>query len=95
MRDDCRVNLRKPPSEYLKQLYFDTVVFTDHQLRYLVETWGADHIVMGTDYPYDMAEPDPVGHVNAVATLSDADKAQIMGANAARLLGIDPAAALR
>ena len=56
------MNLTKAPSEYVKKLYFDTVVFTEHQLRYLIETWGADHIVMGTDYPYDMAETDPVGH---------------------------------
>ncbi len=90
LREDCRVNITKPPSEYLKMLYFDTVVFTDHQLEYLVKTWGADKIVMGTDYPYDMAEPDPVAHVNSVGSLSDEQRALIMGRNAARLLGIDP-----
>jgi aminocarboxymuconate-semialdehyde decarboxylase len=89
LRDDCRVQIDKPPSEYLKKLYFDTVVFTEHQLRYLIETWGADHIVMGTDYPFDMAEPDPVGHVNSVKGLSDDDKALVMGGNAAALLGIE------
>ena len=89
LRDDCRQNIDKAPSEYLKMLYFDTVVFTEHQLRYLIETWGADKIVMGTDYPYDMAETDPVGHVNSVKGLSEADKALVMGANAAALLGID------
>lgn len=88
LREDCRVNISKPPSEYLKKLYFDTVVFTEHQLRYLIETWGADHIVMGTDYPYDMAEPDPVGHVNSVNGLQDKDKALVMGGNAAKLLSI-------
>ena len=89
LRDDCRQHIDKPPSEYLKKLYFDTVVFTESQLRYLIEEWGADHVVMGTDYPYDMAETDPVGHVNSVKGLSEADKAQVMGANAAALLGID------
>jgi len=89
LRDDCRVNISKPPSEYLKMLHFDTVVFTEHQLRFLIEEWGAERIVMGTDYPYDMAETDPVGHVESVKGLSDADKAQVMGTNAARLLGID------
>ncbi len=89
LRDDCRVNLTKAPSEYVKKLYFDTVVFTEHQLRYLIETWGADHIVMGTDYPYDMAETDPVGHVDSVKNLSEDDKALVMGANAAALLGIE------
>ena len=89
LRDDCRVNLTKAPSEYVKKLYFDTVVFTEHQLRYLIETWGADHIVMGTDYPYDMAETDPVGHVDSVQNLSEDDKALVMGANAAALRGIE------
>jgi aminocarboxymuconate-semialdehyde decarboxylase len=89
LRDDCRAVISKPPSEYVKKLYFDTVVFTEHQLRYLIETWGADHIVMGTDYPYDMAETDPVGHVDSVKDLSDADKARVMGSNAAALLGIE------
>ena len=89
LRDDCRQVISKPPSEYLKKLYFDSVVFTEHQLRYLIETWGPEHIVMGTDYPYDMAEPDPVGHVNSVKGLSEDDKALVMGKNAAYLLGID------
>jgi aminocarboxymuconate-semialdehyde decarboxylase len=55
----------------------------------MIETWGADQVVMGTDYPYDMAEPDPVGHVNSVQGLGDDDKAKIMGGNAAQLLGLD------
>ena len=88
LRDDCRVNIDQPPSEYMKKLYFDSVVFTEHQLRYLIETWGPDHIVVGTDYPYDMAEPDPVGHVNSVQGLNDEAKAQVMGGNAAKLLNI-------
>ena len=89
LRADCRGEIDKLPSEYLKKLYFDTVVFTEHQLRYLIETWGADRIVMGTDYPYDMAETDPVGHVNSVKGLSETDKAQVLGANAAALLKIE------
>jgi len=89
LRDDCRQVISRPPSEYVKKLYFDTVVFTDHQLRYLVDTWGADRIVMGTDYPYDMAEPDPVGFVDGTSGLSEQQKATVMGGNAAQLLKID------
>ena len=88
LREDCRESINKPPSDYIKQLYFDTVVFTEHQLRYMIETWGADHICMGTDYPYDMAETDPVGHVDSVKGLSEEDKSLVMGGNAAKLLGI-------
>ena len=60
-REDCRVTIKKQPSEYLKKLYFDTVVFDERELKHLIEIWGADHIMLGTDYPFDMAEPDPVG----------------------------------
>ena len=62
-RTDVANKLPKPPTEYLKKVYFDTVVFTPHQLEYLVKVFGADHILMGTDYPFDMADYDPVGHV--------------------------------
>lgn len=89
LRTDMQRHLPKGkvPTDYLKRFYFDTVVFTDHQLEYLVKVYGADHIVMGTDYPYDMAEVDPVGHVNG-ADLTDAQKDMIIGGNAAQLLNL-------
>ncbi len=68
-RTDVANKLPKPPTEYLKKVYFDTVVFTPHQLEYLVKVFGADHILMGTDYPFDMADYDPVGHVVETETL--------------------------
>ena len=92
LRDDCRMNIDRAPTDVMKQLYFDTVVFTETQLRHMIEVWGPDHVVMGTDYPYDMAETDPVGHVDSVQGLSDGDKARIMGGNAAHLLNIDASA---
>jgi len=90
LRPDMQRHLPKGkvPTDYLKRFYFDTVVFTEHQLEYLVKVFGADHIVMGTDYPYDMAETDPVGHVNR-ADLTDEQKAAIIGGNAAKLLKLD------
>jgi aminocarboxymuconate-semialdehyde decarboxylase len=87
-RADCRRCIKEPPTTYLKRLYFDTVVFTEHQLEYLVRLYGSDHIVLGTDYPYDMGMVDPVGFVEGTAELTDADKDAIVGGNAARLLGI-------
>jgi aminocarboxymuconate-semialdehyde decarboxylase len=87
-RADCRRCIKEPPTTYLKRLYFDTVVFTEHQLEYLVKLYGSDHIVLGTDYPYDMGMYDPVGFVDRAAALSADDKAAITGLNAARLLGI-------
>ncbi len=53
--------LPEPPTTYLRRVFFDTVVFTPHQLTNLVEVFGAGQLVMGTDYPYDMAEADPIG----------------------------------
>ena len=92
LRADCREHIAKKPSEFISQLYFDTVVFTETQLRHMIEVWGSDHIVMGTDYPYDMAEPDPVGHVDSVKDLSEEDKKLVMGGNAAKLLNINTTA---
>jgi len=91
-RSDCRRIIKKRPTSYLKKLYFDTIVFTHHQLEYLAEQWGSDHILLGTDYPYDMALPKAVRFVES-ATLSGADKAAILGGNAARLLKIKRPAA--
>ncbi len=87
-REDCRVNISKPPSEYLKKLYFDTVVFDPRELRHLIEIWGADHIMLGTDYPFDMAEPDPLALLGRVTGVSKHDMALVAGGNAARLLGL-------
>ena len=88
-RSDCRRCISKPPTSYLKRLYFDTIVFTDHQLEYLVRQYGSDHLVIGTDYPFDMGMYDPVGFVEGAAELTDADKDAIVGGNAARLLGLE------
>lgn len=86
-RSDCRRLIKRPPTRYLKKLYFDTIVFTHHQLEYLTNLYGSDHIILGTDYPYDMALPEAVKFVTS-AKLSRADKAAILGGNAARLLQI-------
>jgi aminocarboxymuconate-semialdehyde decarboxylase len=84
----CGVTIKKKPSEYLKKLYFDTVVFDERELRHLIEIWGADHIMLGTDYPFDMAEPDPVGLLGSIKGVSKKDMALVAGGNAARLLGL-------
>ncbi|MGH7095456.1 MAG: amidohydrolase family protein, partial [Stellaceae bacterium] len=63
-------------------------VYTDHQLEYLVKEFGVDHILMGTDYPADMGEVDPIGKLEACKALDDTERAAIAGRNAARLLNI-------
>jgi aminocarboxymuconate-semialdehyde decarboxylase len=89
-RADCCGKIHRPPSSYLRQLYFDTVVFDPEQVAALVRRFGSERILMGTDYPYDMAEPDPLGLLQRVPGLSDEERARICGGNAAGLLGLDP-----
>jgi aminocarboxymuconate-semialdehyde decarboxylase len=88
-RSDAHGNLPKPPTTYLQRnVYFDTVVFTPHQLEALVKTFGPDRIVMGTDYPFDMLEYDPIGHVASVESFDDTTRAAICGGNAKKMLGM-------
>ena len=87
-RSDSHGGLPQPPTFYLKKIYVDTVVFTPHQLLALVQLFGADRVIMGTDYPFDMAEYDPIGHVVSVRELDASQIAGIAGGNAKRLLGL-------
>ena len=87
-RSDSHGDLPHPPTSYLKKIYFDTVVFTPHQLAELVRLFGTDRIIMGTDYPFDMADFDPIGHVASVEHFDPSTIAAIAGGNAKRLLGL-------
>jgi aminocarboxymuconate-semialdehyde decarboxylase len=87
-RSDSHGELPKPPTHYLKKVYVDSVVFTPDQLEALVKTFGVDHVIMGTDYPFDMLEHDPIGHINSVAGFDDTTRATLAGGNAKKLLGM-------
>jgi aminocarboxymuconate-semialdehyde decarboxylase len=87
-RADCRERIARKPTSYMKKLYFDTLVWDHRALRHLVDIWGADHIVAGTDYPFDMGYYDPVGFVNGAKFLQRAEKDAILGGTAAKLLGL-------
>lgn len=80
--------IKQKPTAYLRQLYFDSLVFTPEALRHLAAEVGPGQIVLGTDYPYPWTST-AVEHVLATPELSDADRAAILGGNAARLLGLD------
>lgn len=84
VRPDARVCAHEP-SSYLRRIWFDTVVHDPRQLRWLVEAAGADRVVLGSDYPFDMGPEDPVGFVRS-AELSDDDTARILATNAAELV---------
>jgi aminocarboxymuconate-semialdehyde decarboxylase len=88
-RPDACEQIARIPTTYLKRCYFDALVYTHHQLEYLVEEYGADHILMGTDYPADMGEVDPIGMIESSPGLDDAERRAIFGGNAARLLNLE------
>jgi aminocarboxymuconate-semialdehyde decarboxylase len=81
------IKLKKKPSEYLRQLYFDSLIFSPEALRHLVAQVGASQVILGSDYPYPW-ELHPVDHIFATTSLSDQEKADILGNTAAKVLKI-------
>ncbi len=81
------IKLKKKPTEYMKQIFFDSLVFTPEALRHLVAEVGSSQVVIGTDHPIPWNQ-HPVDHIMATKSLSDKEKAAILGGNAAKLLGI-------
>jgi aminocarboxymuconate-semialdehyde decarboxylase len=79
--------LKKKPTEYLRQLYFDSIVFTPEALRHLAAETGPNQIVMGTDYPFPWTSTS-VDHILNTPGLSEADKVAMLGGTAMKLLGI-------
>jgi len=88
VRPEART-MAHPPSHYLRQITFDSLVYTPTQLRHLIDQVGVSQVVLGTDYPYDMGVDDPLVTLGAVDGLTDDDRDAIRGGNAARLLGIE------
>ncbi len=72
----------------MKKFYFDTITHGPEMLRRLFEQYGADHVVLGSDYPYDMADDHPLDTLAQVKRLPAASRALVAGGNAARLLKI-------
>ena len=79
--------LKKKPTEYIRQLYVDSIVFTPEALRHLAAETGPGQILMGTDYPFPWTSTS-VDHILATPGLSDADKIAMLGGTALALLGI-------
>jgi len=81
--------MQEAPSAYLKRIWFDSLVYTPDALEHLVRQVGASQVVIGTDYPFDMGESDPLLQI-ARADLSEADRERIRGTNALDLFGMEP-----
>jgi aminocarboxymuconate-semialdehyde decarboxylase len=87
-RPEPREKFTGSVDEMFSRLYFDTVVYDTHVLRFLVDTFGADHMLLGTDHSGDMSSWKDVPEIGKLDFLSQTEKAQILGGNAAQLLGL-------
>jgi len=88
VRPESRLNTSKGPSDYLKSLYYDCLTHGYDELEFLVNKVGADRILMGSDFPFDMGLDSPAEWVDGATNLSPSEKDMILGANAVRLLGL-------
>ena len=84
---DTGVKLKKQPTEYLRQMYYDTLVFTSEALRHLAAEVGSNRLVIGTDHPIPWQDKS-IDHVLKAPGFSDKERRAILGETAARLLGI-------
>ncbi len=85
VRSDCQ-HLKRPPSAYLRRFTYDTISHSGEALRYLIGLVGADRVLLGSDYCFDMGYARPVQVVTGLRGLSRSDQARILGGNATRLL---------
>ena len=83
------------PSEYRSQIYVDSLAHSHSALRLAVSELGVDQVVLGTDYPADMGQTDPIGWLEGAEWLTSEQRGRILSANAANLLGLAAPAGLR
>jgi aminocarboxymuconate-semialdehyde decarboxylase len=87
VRPEAGERISRPPAAYLTNLYFDTIAHSPAWLGFVVEQAGAEHVLLGTDLPFDMGDRDPVGSVRALE-LDPERTAKIAGENAIRLFAL-------
>jgi aminocarboxymuconate-semialdehyde decarboxylase len=85
-RRECQSVLPRPPSSYLRRLYFDSISHSSASLRYLVEVVGADRVALGSDFPFDMGDPTPLANL---ADLTGDERASVAFRTARRLIARD------
>jgi len=85
----CAGEERKKPSDYLKQIYFDSLVYRTQNLQQLIDEAGAGQVVLGTDFPYGMQNRNAIAHVLSVPDLTDEQREAILGGTLAKLLKLN------
>ncbi len=88
VRSEARVHITQPPSAYLKRFYYDCLTHSEAALRMIIDTAGADRVVLGTDWPADMRIDWPVAWVLGLQSLTQEEKELILWKNLERLLGL-------
>jgi aminocarboxymuconate-semialdehyde decarboxylase len=86
--EECRRHISKPPSEYLKEFYYDTVNFDPNALRLAIDFAGTDHLLAGSDYPHQIGSLERMLESINGLDLSESERKQVLGGNAAALLGL-------
>jgi aminocarboxymuconate-semialdehyde decarboxylase len=82
----CRAHISKPPSQYLRQFYYDTVVASPVSLRFLIDLVGAERVMFGTDFPYEIGDAEGAIALPVLAELPTAQREKILGRNARDVL---------
>lgn len=88
VRSEARVNILKPPSAYQNQIYYDFLTSSEVGLRFLIDTVGADHVVVGSDWPFVGWDPSPGGWLEGLQSLTQEEKEKISWRNLETMLGI-------
>jgi aminocarboxymuconate-semialdehyde decarboxylase len=88
VRPECKDKVRQSPMAFFKNFYYDIITHNPDALRYLISLAGSDHVLLGTDYPYDMGDLNPVQTVTQLKGIKIRDRQKIMRENAIALYGL-------
>src|SRR4029078_6390575 len=90
-RPECRKFIDREPSQYLRRFYYDTIIHSRRSSKFLIETVGADRVMFGTDFPFDMNSTSPVDEIESQTQLTPGEFSQIYAGVAEEFLGLEVA----